>query len=114
MTRCNGVQSLGRWGWFAMDSVVSIHSPCIDNILRISIYFLDFGFRITLHFAGGGVDFRAVFDFNGPPKTDEPRLQSSPALLSALKGLPYFVTEKIDGTSGTFGFWNGELKVGKL
>jgi hypothetical protein len=62
--------------------------------------------------AGGGADFRAVFDFNGPPKTDEPRLQSSLALLSALKGLPYFITEKIDGTSGTFGFWNGELKVG--
>jgi hypothetical protein len=52
-----------------------------------------------------------VFDGCGPPKTDEPRVQSNLELLEALKGMPYYITEKIDGSSGTFGIWNGELKV---
>lgn len=52
-----------------------------------------------------------MFDGRGPPKTDEPRVQSNLELLEALKGMPYYVTEKIDGSSGTFGIWNGELKV---
>jgi hypothetical protein len=52
-----------------------------------------------------------VFDGRGPPKTDEPRVQSNLELLGALKGMPYYITKKIDGSSGTFGIWNGELKV---
>lgn len=48
-------------------------------------------------------------------KTDEPRLQSSPHLLEYMKGKPYYITEKIDGTSVTFvlekkdGEWNPRL-----
>lgn len=36
------------------------------------------------------------------PKTDEERIQSSPGLLDELRGLPYVITEKCDGTSATF------------
>jgi RNA ligase (TIGR02306 family) len=36
------------------------------------------------------------------PKTDEPRVQSSGYLLRELQGLPYCITEKVDGSSGTF------------
>ncbi len=50
--------------------------------------------------AGMG-DFRAPF----PPlarKTDEARVQSVPQVLDELRGLPYVITLKCDGTSGTF------------
>lgn len=36
------------------------------------------------------------------PKTDEQRLQSAPSLLDELKGDFYYITEKIDGSSGTY------------
>ena len=35
-------------------------------------------------------------------KTDEPRVQSSPKLFSALQGKPYYMTVKLDGTSVTY------------
>jgi RNA ligase (TIGR02306 family) len=35
-------------------------------------------------------------------KTDEMRLQSYPEMLQLLKGKPYYITTKIDGTSATF------------
>jgi RNA ligase (TIGR02306 family) len=35
------------------------------------------------------------------PKTDETRIQSEPGLLEELRGLPYYITEKLDGTSFT-------------
>jgi len=35
------------------------------------------------------------------PKTDEPNFQSVPEMVEALKGLPYYVTVKVDGSSGT-------------
>jgi len=35
------------------------------------------------------------------PKTDETRIQSAPEVLDELKGLPYYITEKADGTSMT-------------
>lgn len=50
--------------------------------------------------AGMG-DFRAPF----PPllsKTDEARVQSMPAVLEELRGLPYVITLKCDGTSATY------------
>jgi RNA ligase (TIGR02306 family) len=45
-------------------------------------------------------------DYAGPfaadiPKTDEQRIQSMPELLEELRGLPYCITEKCDGTSAT-------------
>ena len=36
------------------------------------------------------------------PKTDEMRVQSVPAVLEEIKGLPYVITLKYDGTSATF------------
>ena len=46
-------------------------------------------------------------DFRGPfpgfvPKTDEIRVQSVPDVLEDLRGLPYIITLKYDGTSATF------------
>ncbi|MFH2113948.1 MAG: RNA ligase (ATP) [Spirochaetota bacterium] len=35
-------------------------------------------------------------------KTDEPRLESDPALLAAMGGKPYYISAKLDGTSGSF------------
>lgn len=35
------------------------------------------------------------------PKTDEPNFQIVPHLVEALSGLPYYVTEKVDGSSAT-------------
>ncbi len=36
------------------------------------------------------------------PKTDEIRLQSAPQVIEELLGRPYYITVKVDGTSGTF------------
>jgi RNA ligase (TIGR02306 family) len=36
------------------------------------------------------------------PKTDEMRVQSAPAVLDELRGLPYVITLKCDGTSATY------------
>jgi len=35
------------------------------------------------------------------PKTDEPNMQSVPHIVEALKGHHYYITEKVDGMSGT-------------
>lgn len=43
--------------------------------------------------------------------TDELRLQSNLDLLEDLKGKPYYITEKADGTSTTIEVVNGELQV---
>ena len=50
---------------------------------------------------GGVSDFRAPFP-GFIPKTDEMRVQSVPAVLDELCGLPYVATLKYDGSSGTF------------
>ena len=47
----------------------------------------------------------------GPPKTDEPRVQNSLDMVRALGGLPWVATLKIDGQSATFGAVDGELVV---
>lgn len=46
-------------------------------------------------------DFRAMFP-GFVPKTDEMRVQSVPQVLDELRGLPYVMTLKCDGTSSTF------------
>lgn len=46
------------------------------------------------------------------PKTDELRVQSFPGVLDELRGKPYIITEKCDGTSMSFGFDDdGEFRV---
>lgn len=50
---------------------------------------------------GGGSDFRAPFP-GFIPKTDEMRVQSVPAVLDEMRGLPYVATLKYDGSSATF------------
>jgi len=47
----------------------------------------------------------------GISKTDEVRIQSEPGLLHEMAGLPYVITEKIDGTSCTIVFSEDELIV---
>ena len=46
-------------------------------------------------------DYRAPFP-PMVPKTDEMRVQSVPQVLDELRGLPYAITLKVDGTSATF------------
>jgi len=45
------------------------------------------------------------------PKTDEPNLRSFPDTLDAFKGRDCIVTQKVDGTSGTFYLRGGEFGV---
>ena len=58
-----------------------------------------------------GGDIKGVFPAN-IPKTDETRLQSYPTLLQRYKDIPFYITEKMDGTSITiFLDENKELNV---
>ena len=43
------------------------------------------------------------------PKTDETRIQSAPELLNEFKGLPYYITTKMDGSSHSIGVRDGEI-----
>ena len=45
------------------------------------------------------------------PKTDEPNYQSVPDLVEALHGLPYYLTEKADGSSTTAFKYKGQFGV---
>ena len=47
----------------------------------------------------------------GIPTTDEIRVQSAPELIEALRGLPYIITTKMDGTSCTVYHKDGEVGV---
>ncbi|MFW9998426.1 MAG: RNA ligase (ATP) [Candidatus Odinarchaeota archaeon] len=44
-------------------------------------------------------------------KTDETRIQSAIGLLEELRGREVYITVKVDGTSGTFSFHEGEFDV---
>lgn len=44
-------------------------------------------------------------------KTDEERIQNIPELLEVLRGKPYYITEKLDGTSFTAYYMKGTLGV---
>jgi RNA ligase (TIGR02306 family) len=52
------------------------------------------------------VSYEKMFPI-GPPKTDEPRIQSRTGLLKQLEGKPYYMSIKYDGCSLTVG-WNSE------
>ena len=43
------------------------------------------------------------------PKTDETRIQSMPELFKEFKGLPYYITTKMDGSSHSLGVRDGEV-----
>lgn len=45
------------------------------------------------------------------PKTDETRIQSWPEALEAIQGKSYYISLKVDGTSGTFYHYNGNFGV---
>lgn len=45
------------------------------------------------------------------PKTDETRIQAVPHLLERYSGQTFYITEKLDGTSTTVWFKDGELNV---
>ena len=44
-------------------------------------------------------------------KTDETRIQSIPHILEEIKGVPLYISMKIDGTSGTFAYKDGKIDV---
>jgi RNA ligase (TIGR02306 family) len=44
-------------------------------------------------------------------KTQEMRVQSIPEILDELKGKPYYITTKIDGTSASITYLNGQLQA---
>ena len=48
---------------------------------------------------------------DGVPKTDEIRVQSEPDVLDELRGKAYYITVKVDGSSGTFANLNGQTHV---
>lgn len=45
------------------------------------------------------------------PKTDEERIQNIPHIVDEIKGEPYYITLKYDGTSATFAYKNGEFDI---
>jgi RNA ligase (TIGR02306 family) len=45
------------------------------------------------------------------PKTDEERCQNFPELLKEMRGIPFYISTKMDGSSGTFIKENGKLRV---
>jgi RNA ligase (TIGR02306 family) len=45
---------------------------------------------------------------NGIPGSDEIRIQSAPELLDELRGQPYYITTKMDGTSGIVYYLDGK------
>jgi RNA ligase (TIGR02306 family) len=45
----------------------------------------------------------------GIPASDEIRIQSAPELLEALRGKPYYITTKMDGTSGIVYYIDGKI-----
>ena len=45
------------------------------------------------------------------PKTDEMRIQSKARVLEELRGLPYYITLKVDGTSFTFAKKDGQFDI---
>ena len=48
---------------------------------------------------------------DGIPKTDEMRIQAEPGLIDEMKGKEYYITVKIDGSSGTFANIRGDIHV---
>lgn len=59
----------------------------------------------------GGQKIRTRSFPNFVPKTDEIRIQSAPELLNKLNGKPYYITQKLDGTSATFYKYQGKFGV---
>jgi len=45
------------------------------------------------------------------PKTDEVRIQSAPGLLEELKGVPVYITTKVDGTSASYILHDGVFYI---
>ena len=65
---------------------------------------------VTTATGSGSVPFvDAIKD--GPPKTDEPRIQSTSYLLDLLRLKPYYISLKYDGCSATYGYDDDEFRV---
>jgi len=83
-------------------------------------YFPEVGTDLTEHFnvtkyckpVPANMQGKAKGPFPGfVPKTDEPNYQSNPDLVDSLHGLPYYVTEKADGSSTTAFRYKGNFGV---
>lgn len=60
---------------------------------------------------GGSVPVKAVFPSHLVPKTDETRVQVLQEELSKYKGTICYITEKVDGTSATYIWRQGEFMI---
>lgn len=58
-----------------------------------------------------GGQVKGNFPLNLIEKTDEDNILSNPGVLDELKGKTIYIAEKADGSSGTFIYNNGEIKV---
>lgn len=61
--------------------------------------------------SGGGKIRIQTFPTHLAPKTDEMRIQSVPKVLDEIHGHPYVATIKMDGTSATYIYHDGEFMV---
>lgn len=62
---------------------------------------------IPSHLAGNAVGYMPGF----LKKTDEDNIKNNPEILDELKGKPYYITVKVDGSSGTYFYKDGEFGV---
>lgn len=62
---------------------------------------------VPAHLAGNAVGYMPGF----LKKTDEDNIKNNPGILNELKGHPYYITVKVDGSSGTFFIKDGEFGV---
>lgn len=66
----------------------------ITNLLAVTKWELPEDFNLG--------DIAGKFPTNLVPQTDETRIQSVRSVIEEIKGKPYYITSKIDGTSATF------------
>lgn len=75
----------------------------LTNILKVKKYQKP----VPSHLQG-----KVIGEFPGfIPKTDEPNYQSVPELVDSLNGLPFYITEKADGSSTTAYKYKGKFGV---
>lgn len=58
------------------------------------------------------LEWSSIFP-KGPGKTDEPRVQNVKEMMEELRGKPYYITLKVDGTSATY-TWNSSVSPPNL
>ena len=104
----------------APSEVVIIPYPFENLCLNVGCD-ITFDYKVTKYHKPVPAHLQGIAKGNFPdfiPKTDEPNYQIEPELLEKLTGLPYYVTEKADGSSttayrykGVFGLCSRNLEL---